>query len=43
MEYVGWLAPIAFVFAIGAYAQAGALRKEVAEIKKELTAIKTKG
>ena len=36
MEYVGLLAPIAFVFATAALAQVGALRKEVQALKKEL-------
>ena len=36
MEYVGLLAPIAFVFAISALSQIGALKKEVEELKKEL-------
>lgn len=36
MEYLGWLAPIAFVFALAALAQVGSLRKEVKELKEEL-------
>lgn len=40
MVYVGLLAPIAFVFAVSALAQIGALKKEVEELKKE---IKEKG
>lgn len=36
MEYVGLLAPIAFVFALAALAQTGSLRKEVEQLKKEL-------
>ena len=36
MEYVGLLAPIAFVFAISALAQVGALKKEVNQLKEEL-------
>ena len=36
MEYVGLLAPIAFVFAISAIAQVGALKKEVDQLKEEL-------
>ncbi len=35
MEYIGLLAPIAFVFALGALAQVGALKKEVDMLKKE--------
>ena len=40
MQYVGLLAPIAFVFAISALAQIGALKKEVEELKKELQSLK---
>ncbi len=36
MEYVGLLAPIAFVFALSALAQVGSLKKEVDRLKKEL-------
>ncbi len=36
MQYVGLLAPIAFVFALAALAQVGTLRKEVEDLKKEL-------
>lgn len=36
MEYVGLLAPIAFVFALAALAQVGSLKKEVEKLKKEL-------
>ena len=36
MEYVGLLAPIAFVFAIAALTQVGALKKEVEKLKEEL-------
>ena len=36
MQYVGLLAPIAFVFALSALSQVGALRKEVEDLKKEL-------
>ena len=36
MEYVGLLAPIAFVFAVSALAQVGSLKKEVDRLKKEL-------
>ncbi|VFU19358.1 conserved hypothetical protein [anaerobic digester metagenome] len=34
MEFVGLLAPFALVLALGAYAQAAVLRKEVSELKK---------
>ncbi len=43
MEYVGLLAPIAFVFALAALAQVGSLRKEVEQLKKEVNKISTKG
>lgn len=36
MEYVGVLAPIAFVFALAALAQVGSLKKEVEKLKKEM-------
>ena len=36
MQYVGLLAPIAFVFALSALAQVGALKKEVDKLKEEL-------
>ncbi len=36
MEFVGLLAPIAFVFALAALAQVGALKKEVEKLKEEL-------
>jgi hypothetical protein len=42
MEHVGLLAPIAFVFAISAYCQLGALRKEVENLKAEIRGLKTK-
>ncbi len=32
----GFLSPIAFVFAIGAYAYCGKLKKEVDQLRKEL-------
>jgi len=36
MEYLSWLAPVAFVFALSALAQVGSLKKEVKELKEEL-------
>ena len=36
MEIVAYLAPIAFVFALSALAQVGALKKEVDKLKEEL-------
>lgn len=40
MEYIGLLAPIAFVFALAALAQVGSLKKEVEKLKEELEAQK---
>lgn len=42
MEFVGLLAPIAFVFALAALSQVGALRKEVASLKEEVKLMKNK-
>jgi len=36
MQFVGLLAPIAFVFALAALVQVGSLRKEVEHLKEEL-------
>jgi hypothetical protein len=36
MEYIGLLAPIAFVFALAALAQTGSLKKEVEKLKEEM-------
>jgi hypothetical protein len=36
VEYIGLLAPVAFVFALAALAQAASLKKEVEQLKKEL-------
>ncbi len=36
MQFVGLLAPIAFVFALAALAQIGSLKKEVEQLKEEL-------
>lgn len=36
MEYIGLLAPVAFVFALGALAQVGQLKKDVDKMKVEL-------
>jgi hypothetical protein len=35
MQYVGLLAPVAFVFALSAHAQLGSLKKEIEELKKK--------
>ena len=40
MQYVGLLAPIAFVFAIGALAQIGELKKEVEILGNELSKLR---
>ncbi|MBW6462774.1 MAG: hypothetical protein ACNA7Z_02480 [Dethiobacteria bacterium] len=40
MEVIGLLAPIAFVFALAALAQIGALKKEVVGLKKEIEFLK---
>ncbi len=36
MEFVGMLAPVAFVFALAALAQVNAFKKEMAELKDKL-------
>lgn len=40
MEFVGLLAPIAFVFALAALSQVGSLKKEVQHLKSELDKLK---
>ena len=40
MEYVGYLAPIAFIFALSALSQVAALKKEVDKLKSELNKLK---
>lgn len=40
MEYFGYLAPVAFVFALAALAQVNDLRKELARVKEELAVVK---
>jgi hypothetical protein len=40
MEYVAYLAPIAFVFAISALSQIAELKKEVDVLKSELNKLK---
>lgn len=40
MEYVGYLAPIAFIFALFALSQVAALKKEVDKLKSELNKLK---
>lgn len=41
MEFIGLLAPIAFVFALSATSQIAALKKEVEKIRLELTQMKS--
>jgi len=36
VEYIGLLAPIAFIFSLAALAQVASLKKEVERLKKEL-------
>lgn len=36
MEFIGLLAPIAFVFALAALAQVSSLKKEVEQLKEEI-------
>ena len=40
MEVIGLLAPIAFVFALAALAQIGALKKELNKLAEELEQLK---
>jgi hypothetical protein len=40
MEFIGYLAPAAFVFALTALAQIGSLRKEVEQLRLELERLK---
>ena len=42
MEFIGLLAPIAFVFALAALAQVGTLKKEVDHLKEEMEALRKK-
>jgi len=37
MEYMSFLAPIAFVFALSAIAQISALKKEVEKLREEIS------
>lgn len=41
MEFVGLLAPIAFVFALAALSQIGVLKKEIGKLKEELEQLKS--
>ncbi len=40
MEFVGLLAPVAFVFALSSIAQVSSLKKEVEQLKEELNKLK---
>ncbi len=40
MEFIGYLAPIAFVFALSAMSQVAALKKEVDQLKGEIEKLK---
>ncbi len=40
MEFVGLLAPIAFVFALAALSQIGSLKKEVTALREELAVLR---
>ncbi len=40
MEFFGYLAPIAFVFALSAITQVSSLRKEVNHLKDEMKELK---
>ena len=40
MEYVGFLAPVAFIFALSALSQVIALKKEVDKLKAEIVELR---
>lgn len=40
MEYLGYMAPVAFVFAISAVSQISSLKKEVGKLKAEIEELK---
>ncbi|SET43172.1 hypothetical protein SAMN05660297_02402 [Natronincola peptidivorans] len=40
MEFVGLLAPVAFVFALSAISQVSSLKKEVEQLKEEIDRLK---
>jgi hypothetical protein len=42
MEFIGLLAPIAFIFALAALAQVGSLKKEVALLREDIATLKNK-
>ena len=41
MEFMAYLAPIAFVFSLAAIAQAGSLKKEIDYLKNEIEKLKS--
>lgn len=41
MEFLGYLAPIAFVFALSAVSQVSTLKKEVEQLKKDIEKLKS--
>lgn len=42
MEFVGLLAPIAFIFGLAAYSQVSSLKKEVEALKEEVQRLKSR-
>lgn len=40
MEYLSFLAPVAFVFALAALSQVATLKKEIEQLKKEIKNIR---
>ncbi|HLW21831.1 MAG TPA: hypothetical protein VKZ39_01440 [Sphaerochaetaceae bacterium] len=40
MEFVGLLAPVAFIFALSAIAQVGSLKKKMEVLQKEMESLK---
>ena len=41
MQYVGLLAPVAFIFALSAIAQVASLKKKMEALQKEVEALKS--
>jgi hypothetical protein len=42
MEFLGYMAPVAFVFAIAAISQVAGLKKEIEQLKKEVEELKSR-
>lgn len=40
MEFIGLLAPVAFVFALAALAQVGQVRKQLGKVEQELASLR---